>query len=178
MGTRKDGFKKRTVVGKYLGYGIVGSYFGWTFEFRKHNVFCCSVNLLSTLLVKQPSEAHVPLFRPLSFVRVSLQAALSTHINSAMYSQKGCVVQDWLILQKRSYSGFHSWNLAPLHGFLSYDSLLHRKSKALPQKDYKRICPGCLKYATKNFLKSRRKLLLATQAKRSNFSEKRSLIDV
>ena len=43
----------------------------------------------------------VPLFRPLSFVRVSLQAALSTHINSAMYSQKGCVVQEWLILQKR-----------------------------------------------------------------------------
>ena len=123
-------------------------------------------------------EAPVPLFRPLSFVRVSLQAALSTHINSAMYSQKGCVVQDWLILQKRSYSGFHSWNLAPLHGYLSYDSLLHRKSKALPQKDYKRICPGCLKYATKNFLKSRRKLLLATQAKRSNFYEKRSLINV
>ena len=108
MGTRKEGFKKSTVAGKYRGYGIVGSYFGWTFEFRKHNVFCCSVNLLSTLLVKQPLEAHVPLFRPLSFVRVSLQAALSTHINSAMYSQKGGVVQDWLILQKRSYSGFHS----------------------------------------------------------------------
>ena len=101
MGTRKEGFKKRTVAGKYRRYGIVGSYFGWTFEFRKHNVFCCSVNLLSTFLVKQPLEAHVPLFRPLSFVRVSLQAALSTHINSAMYSQKGCVVQEWLILQKR-----------------------------------------------------------------------------
>ena len=74
MGTRKEGFKKLTVAGKYRGYGIVGSYFGWTFEYRKHNVFCCSVNLLSTLLVKQPSEAHVPLFRSLSFVRISLQA--------------------------------------------------------------------------------------------------------
>ena len=114
----KRGSKKRKVAGKYRGYGIVGSYFGWTFEFRKYNVFCCSVNLLSTLLVKQPSEAHVPLFRPLPFVRVSLQAALSTHINSAMNSQKGCVVQDWLILQKRSYSGFHSWSLAPLHCYL------------------------------------------------------------
>ena len=85
----KRGSKKRKVAGKYRGYGIVGSYFGWTFEFRKYNVFCCSVNLLSTLLVKQPSEAHVPLFRPLPFVRISLQAALSTHINSAMNSQKG-----------------------------------------------------------------------------------------
>ena len=108
MGTRKEGFKKRTVVGKYRSYGIVGSYFVWTFEFRKHNVFCCSVNLLSTPLAKQPSEAHVPLFRPLSLVRVSLQAALSTQMNSAMYSRKGCVVEDWLILQKRSYSGFDS----------------------------------------------------------------------
>ena len=72
--------------------------FGGTFEFRKYNVFCCSVNLRPTLLVKQPSEAHVPLFKPLSLIRVSLQAALSTHINSAMHSQKGCVVYDWLIL--------------------------------------------------------------------------------
>ena len=82
-------------------------YFGCTFEFRKHNVFCCSVNLRPTLLVKQPSEAHVYLFKPLSLIRVSLQAALSTHIKSAIYSQKGYVVYDWLILRKRSYSGFH-----------------------------------------------------------------------
>ena len=60
--------------------------FGGTFEFRKHNVFCCSVNLRPTLLVKQPSEAHVPMFKPLSLIRVLLKAALSTHINSAMYS--------------------------------------------------------------------------------------------
>ena len=39
MGTRKEGFKKRMIAGKYRGYGIVGSYFGWTFEFRKHNAF-------------------------------------------------------------------------------------------------------------------------------------------
>ena len=29
----------------------------------------------------------MPLFKPLSLIRVSLQAALSTHINSVMYSQ-------------------------------------------------------------------------------------------
>ena len=37
--------------------------------------------------MKQPSEAHVPLFKPLSLIRVSLQAAVSTHISSVMYSQ-------------------------------------------------------------------------------------------
>ena len=42
---KKQRPKKLTVAGKYRGYGIVGSYFGWTFEFRKHNVFCCSVNI-------------------------------------------------------------------------------------------------------------------------------------
>ena len=67
-----------------LSFSFSFSYFGGTFEFRKHNVFCCSVNLRPTLLVKQPSEAHVPLFKPLSLIRVSLQAALSTHINSAI----------------------------------------------------------------------------------------------
>ena len=70
-----------------LSFSLSFSYFGGPSEFRKHNVFCCSVNLRPTLLVKQPSEAHVPLFKPLSLIRVSLQAALSTHINSAMYSQ-------------------------------------------------------------------------------------------
>ena len=43
----------------------------------------------------------MPLFKRLSLIRVSLQAALSTHINSAMYSQKGCVVYDWLILRSK-----------------------------------------------------------------------------
>ena len=98
MGARKEGFKKRTVAGKDRGYRIVGAfvkslsrinelifYFGGNFEFRKHNVFCCSVNLLPNVLVKQPSEAHVPLFKPLSLIRVLLKATLSTHINSAMY---------------------------------------------------------------------------------------------
>ena len=50
----------------------------------ENNVFCSSVN--------QPSEVHVPMFKPMYLIRVSLQAALSTHINSAMYSQKSCVV--------------------------------------------------------------------------------------
>ena len=105
MGARKEGFRKRTVAGNDRGYRIVGAfvkslsrinelifYFGGNFEFRKHNVFCCSVNLWPTLFVKQPSEAHVRMFQPLSLIRVLLQAALSTHINSAMYSQKSCVV--------------------------------------------------------------------------------------
>ena len=103
MGARKEGFKKRTVAAKDRGRRIVGAfvkslvlinelifYLGGTFEFRKYNVFCCSVNLRPTLLVKQPSEAHVRLFKPLSLIRVLLKAALSTHINSAMYSQKSC----------------------------------------------------------------------------------------
>ena len=38
----------------------------------------------------------MPLFKPLSLIRVSLQAALSTHINSAMHSQKDCVVYDFV----------------------------------------------------------------------------------
>ena len=98
MGARKEGFKKRTVAGKDQGYRIVGAfvkslsrinelvfYFGGNFEFRKHNVFCCSVNLRPNVLVKQPSEARVPLCKPLSLIRVLLKATLSTHINSAMY---------------------------------------------------------------------------------------------
>ena len=98
MGARKEGFKKRTVAGKDRGYRIVGAfvkslsrinelifYFGGNFEFRKHNVFCCSVNLRPNVLVKQPSEARVPLFKPLSLIRVLLKATLSLHINSAMY---------------------------------------------------------------------------------------------
>ena len=101
MTARKEGFKKHTVAGKDRGYRIVGTfvdsqiltnelifYFGETFEVRKYNVFCCSVNLRPTLLMKQPLEAHVPLFKLLSLIRVSLKADLSTHINSAMYSQK------------------------------------------------------------------------------------------
>ena len=59
-------------------------YFGGNFEFRKHNVFCCSVNLRPNVLVKQPSEARVPLFKPLSLIRVLLKESLSSHINSAM----------------------------------------------------------------------------------------------
>ena len=98
MGARKEGFKKRTVAGKDRGYRIVGAFvkslsrinelifsFGGKFEFRKHNVFCCSVNLQPNVLVKQPSEARVPMFKPLSLIRVLLKATLSTHINSAMY---------------------------------------------------------------------------------------------
>ena len=98
MGARKEGFRKRTVAGNDRGYRIVGAfvkslsrinelifYFGGNFEFRKHNVFCCSVNLRPNVLVKQPSEARVPLFKPLSLIRVLLKATLSTHINSAMY---------------------------------------------------------------------------------------------
>ena len=53
MGTRKEGFKKRTVAGKYRGYGIVGSYFGWTFEFSKPNVFCFLSCELERLSLKQ-----------------------------------------------------------------------------------------------------------------------------
>ena len=62
MEARKEGFKIRAVAGKDRGYRIVGAfvkslsrinelifYFGGTFEFRKHNVFCCSVNLRSLL---------------------------------------------------------------------------------------------------------------------------------
>ena len=103
MGARKEGFKKRTVAGNDRGYRIVGAfvkslsrinelifYLGGNFEFRKYNVFCCSVNIRPTILLKQQSEAHVTLFKPLSLIRVLLQAALSTHINSAMYSQKSC----------------------------------------------------------------------------------------
>ena len=103
MGARKEGFRKRTVAGNDRGYRIVEAfvkslsrinelifYFGGNFEFRKHNVFCCSVNLRPSVLVKQPSEARVPLFKPLSLIRILLKESLSSHINSAMYSQKSC----------------------------------------------------------------------------------------
>ena len=65
MGARKEGFKKRTVAGNDRGYRIVGAfvkilsrinelifYFGGNFEFRKHNVFCCSVNLRPNVLAR------------------------------------------------------------------------------------------------------------------------------
>ena len=107
MGARKEGFKKRTVAGKDRGYRIVGAfvkslsrinelifYFGGNFEFRKHNVFCCSVNLQPNVLARLGEATiggiRVPLFKPLSLIRVLLKASLSSHINSAMYSQKSC----------------------------------------------------------------------------------------
>ena len=69
----------------------------------------------------------MPVFKPMSLIRVSLQAALSTQINSAMYSQKTCGIRladfaktrlFWISLMKLG---------APLYCYLSYDSLLHRK---------------------------------------------------
>ena len=53
--------------------------------------------------MKQQSEAHVPLFKPFSLIRVLLKAALSTLMIACC-----CLL---VVLQKRSYSGFHSWHL-------------------------------------------------------------------
>ena len=98
----KRGFEKCTVSGKIEAVAFVGAfvkseiltnepifYLGGTFEFRKHNVFGCSVILRLTLFAKQPSEADVPPFKPSSLKRLS-SGSLDPHKHSYVLRKEMC----------------------------------------------------------------------------------------
>ena len=77
-----------------LSFSFSFSYFGGTFEFRKHNVFCCSVNLRPTLLVKQPSQTHVPLSKTfVPYKGFTASGSLDPHKQSQVLTKGLCGIR-------------------------------------------------------------------------------------